>query len=92
MERSEDGVGTTTSAKDTTRKECVRSVSKAKVRAKAQANEIVRLASRRAAFQGNAPASKRARARARDSKDNVTLAVKLVIPNESARRAKKEES
>ncbi len=83
------GVGTTRPAQKRIRKERVRSASKAKVRAKAKAEEIVTIAVRWAAFLGNAPIRQTGRARARDSKENVALAAKQVIPHESARRATK---
>ncbi len=42
--------------------------------------------------RGNARTRKRARAKAKDSRENVTIAQKQVIPHESARKAKWEET
>ncbi len=69
--------GAKTLAEDTT-KETVRmpSASKAKASARAKANETDRIVDHLGATQGNAPTSRRARAKARDSNENVTSATR----------------
>ncbi len=84
-----DGVGAKTKTEDTTKETvCMPSASKAKAKAK----EIFTSAGRLDATQGDAPTSQSARARARDSKENVTIAAREGIPHGNARNAKKEES
>ena len=93
LELLADGAGRTTLAEDTT-KEMVsmRSRSKAKAKAKEKARESVTTAVRLDITQGNAPIPKRAKARAKVSRENVTAAGRRVTLQESAPRAKKEES
>ena len=66
--------------------------SASKAKAKAKAKETVIIADRLDTTQGNAPTSQRARARARDSKENVTTSARKGIPRGSARKARNEES
>ncbi len=91
MELWEDGVGTTTGVEDTT-KEMVSTplVSEVQARAKAKAKETVTIVHHQGITQESAPTRTRARAKARDSKENVATAVRRAIPQGSARKAKKE--
>ncbi len=80
------------SAEDTTMKGCMPSLSHAQVKARAKAKEMFTSAARRAISRARAHTSKRARAKAKYSKDDVTTSEKQVIPCESARKANKEET
>ena len=65
--------------------------SRAKEKAKAKAREIVITADRPDITRDNVRTHKRAKAKARDSKESVITGVRRAIPRGNAPRAKKEE-
>jgi hypothetical protein len=82
-----------TLADDTTKETvCMLSASRAKAQTKAMAKEIVLNADLLDTTKGNAPTSRRSKARARDSQENATTAATKGNPHGSARKARKEES
>ncbi len=89
----EDGAEKTTWVEDTI-KETVFTLasSKSKARGKARASDIVTSEDRPGITQESASAHQRAKARGKDFKENVTNAVRRVIPQERGRKAKTEES
>ena len=91
LELWDDGAGTTTRVEDTT-KEMVSMHSTSKVKARAKAKETVTIVDHQGITQESAPTRKSAKAKARDSKENVPIAARRVIPQGSAPKAKKEES
>ncbi len=59
-------------------------------KAKAKANEIVTTADRQGTTREIAPTHRRAKAKAKDSKENVTTAVNIVIPQGNARKEERQ--
>ncbi len=66
--------------------------SKGKGDGKAKKNESVVFADRKGVFPESAPISRKAKVRAKYTKDNVATSARNSIPQESAPEAKKEES
>ncbi len=85
--------GATTRVEDTTKDMVsMHSGSKVKARPKARASETVTIVDHQDITQKSAPTNRRAKAKARDTKDNATTVARRAIPQGSAQKAKKEGS